>query len=223
MIFTEHNIILTERILDMKRKYYLRGLGIGILVTTLVFIVAGPSGLSDDEIIKRAEKLGYVKEAEVTPSIGIKELLESGTPTPTAVPTPEPTKILEPTKQPEPTLEPAPEPITTAPTEIPVPKETPLPTVEPTSTPKPQSTATPAPEPTIAPESTVVTAIIVIERGNTATVVCDKIEEAGIIEDGKKLRNYLIENELTDYINVGEYTLSSDMSLKEIAKILTGR
>lgn len=208
----------------MKRKYYLRGLGIGILVTALVFIVAGPSELSEDEIIKRAEELGYVKAEAVTPSIGIKELLENSTTSPTSALTPEPTSeptnvsTPEPTNIPEPTSEPV-----KAPEETPVPTETPEPTAEPTSTPTPQPTATPTPEPTKAPESTVVTATIVVERGNTATIVCNKIEEAGILKDGNKLRNYLIENNLTDYINVGTYTLSSDMSLKEIAKVLTGR
>ena len=42
----------------MNLKYYLRGLGIGIIVTALIMgIVAGGKGrsLSDEEIIKRAE------------------------------------------------------------------------------------------------------------------------------------------------------------------------
>jgi hypothetical protein len=65
----------------MKRKYYLRGLGIGILITSLVFIIAGPKELSDEDIIKRAEELGYVKEE--SSSLGIKDLLNKETPVPT--------------------------------------------------------------------------------------------------------------------------------------------
>ena len=55
----------------MKRKYYLRGLGLGILVTALVFTIAGPKELSDEEIIKRAEELGYVKEEGSSGFLGI--------------------------------------------------------------------------------------------------------------------------------------------------------
>ncbi len=199
----------------MKQKYYLRGLGIGILITAIVFIIAGPSELSEEEIIKRAEELGYTKvEEEVTPSIGIKELLEAETPAPTNTQIPSPTDAIS---------------ITEAPTETPAPTETVAPTIEPTSTPIPANTPiptyTPVPtqEPTIVPEETVITAEIVVERGNTATVVCRKIEEAGILEDGDALRIYLINNGLTDYINVGTYTLSSDMSIDEIANHITGR
>ena len=223
----------------MKQKYYLRGLGIGILITALVFIVAGPSELSDAEIIQRAEELGYVKAQEqTTPSIGLKDLLENGTPTPTAtvVPehTPEPTATVTPEPTTTATVTPVPtqaEDPTEAPTEVPEATATPMPTEtptpEPTATPMPTATPTPEPTatvtPTPAPQKEVVTATIVVERGNTATVVCNKIEAAGILENGSVLRNYLVNNNLTDFINVGTYTLSSDMSVEEIADIITGR
>lgn len=49
----------------MKLKYYLRGLGIGILVTTIILMIAfarHPQKLTDEEIIARAEMLGMVME-----------------------------------------------------------------------------------------------------------------------------------------------------------------
>ena len=50
----------------MKLKYYLRGLGLGILFTTIVLTIAFHNGqkesLSDEEIIKRAGQLGMVME-----------------------------------------------------------------------------------------------------------------------------------------------------------------
>ncbi|WP_026494502.1 hypothetical protein [Butyrivibrio sp. WCD3002] len=52
----------------MKLKYYLRGMGLGVLLTAIIMGVAlsGSSAkISDDEIIKRARKLGMV-EAENT-------------------------------------------------------------------------------------------------------------------------------------------------------------
>ena len=51
----------------MKFKYYLRGVGIGVIVTTLLFTIAfafyKPT-LSDAEIIKKAQALGMEKVEE---------------------------------------------------------------------------------------------------------------------------------------------------------------
>lgn len=203
----------------MKQKYYLRGLGFGILITALVFVFAGSSELSEEEIIRYAESLGYVKED--TSSIHLKDLM-SGTPEPTKPPTPEASKepestettpIPEASQEPEPTEPPTPE-ASKAPVEV---------DVMLTETPTPVLTVTEAPKPTEVPEHRVITATIVVERGNTATMVCNKIEEAGILEDGAALRTYLMEHNLTDYINIGTYSLSNEMTVKEIAAILTGR
>jgi len=192
---------------NMKRKYYLRGLGFGILITVFVFVFTNHSGLSDEEIIKRAGELGYVKaEEQTSPSIGLKDLLETETPVPTKKPEATPTEIPEVSITPE-----------VSPTEIPVATEEPEPTIQPTPT------ATATPTPTEAPEVSVLTVTIVVEPGNTAMAVCDKIEAAGILQDGTKLRDYLVAHNLADYINVGSYTLSDNMSLEEIAHMITGR
>lgn len=201
----------------MKRKYYLRGLGLGILVTALVFTIAGPKELSEEEIIKRAEELGYVKEEGS--SLGIKDLLNKETTAPT-----KPIHTVE-----IPGAEKTPAPTATN-TSVPTPTQTPVPTPtetpEPTATPTPEPTATPKPTatpvPTKEPEKTV-KATIVVERGNSASMVCEKLEQAGIVKDGSDFRKYLISRDLTDFINVGTYELSSDMSYKELAKKITGR
>lgn len=49
----------------MKLKYYLRGLGLGILFTTIILMIAfhtHPNDISDDEVIRRAKKLGMVEQ-----------------------------------------------------------------------------------------------------------------------------------------------------------------
>ncbi len=54
----------------MKLKYYLRGLGIGIIGTAIVMGIAlsgKKETLSDEEIIERAEVLGMVMEGELGP------------------------------------------------------------------------------------------------------------------------------------------------------------
>lgn len=53
----------------MRLKYYLRGLGIGILVTTVILMIAfarHPAKMSDAEIIARAKELGMVMEEKTT-------------------------------------------------------------------------------------------------------------------------------------------------------------
>lgn len=52
----------------MKLKYYLRGLGIGILVTTVILSIAGAGkkGMSEEEIRQRAKELGMVESTLLT-------------------------------------------------------------------------------------------------------------------------------------------------------------
>ena len=53
----------------MKLKYYLRGLGIGIIVTTIILMIAfsrQKNNISDEEVIRRAEALGMVMQ-EIEP------------------------------------------------------------------------------------------------------------------------------------------------------------
>ena len=145
--------------------------------------------------------------------------------------TPIPTEILEVKEKPTPTntLTPTETPMLTntpIPTVTPelIETNTPAPTVTPVSEPTPTSTPVPTeePVPTKTPD-TVVTATIVVERGNSASMVCKQMEAAGVIKEADDFRQYLISRDLTDFINIGTYEISSDMSYKEMAKIITGR
>ena len=54
----------------MKLKYYLRGLGVGVICTAIIMGIAlsgKKETLSDEEIIERAEVLGMVMEGELGP------------------------------------------------------------------------------------------------------------------------------------------------------------
>ena len=55
----------------MKLKYYLRGIGIGIIMTTIILMIAfsihKQQLLTDDEILKRAGELGMVMAQEGLP------------------------------------------------------------------------------------------------------------------------------------------------------------
>lgn len=198
----------------MKRKYYLRGLGFGILITTLVFTVLGRQELSEAEIIRRAEELGYVK-ADLSPAptsmLDLDALKEQLTQTPKLTLTPQPT--------PEGNLDLTPEPVpedqlTPAPEEPLAPNPTPV-IGQPTLTPEPADSAENG--------EGAVTAVIEVTKGMTSFQVSQLLEEAGIIEDWLEFNKYMAKQKLTDYINIGKFTLSSTMEQEEIAHILTGR
>ena len=54
----------------MKLKYYLRGAGVGIIVCTLIWIIAGGGNtISDREVVDRAKKLGMVYPNEYSGTI----------------------------------------------------------------------------------------------------------------------------------------------------------
>ena len=194
----------------MKRKYYLRGLGFGILITTLVFALIGGKELSEAEIIKRAEELGYVKaDISPTPMFDFDTLKGQLTTTPEPTPEDQITQMPELTLTPQPTLTPVP---------------TPTPIFTPTPTPKP--TKAPEPTPTKLPEENedgTITAVIEVKKGMTSKQVCRLLEDAGIVEDWSGFNDYMIGRKLTDNINIGKFTLSSTMDWKEIARILTGK
>lgn len=150
----------------MKSKEYMRGLGIGIAVTAIVFTIANAGKtkpMTDAQIIARAKQLGYVeKETKVTE----EDISKLKNLTPTSVPTPEPTAELVPitpthtpdvTKEPD-TGEPGGTPKAGEATPIAVPTKsptgTPVPTKAPTNTPVPTKAPTNTPVPTKAPTNT---------------------------------------------------------------------
>lgn len=69
----------------MNLKYYVRGIGVGILFSAVVMSVAfhgsSKNGLSDEQIIARAKELGMVESSTVN---SLDDLL--ATPTPTEIP-----------------------------------------------------------------------------------------------------------------------------------------
>lgn len=89
----------------MKLKYYLRGLGIGILVTALImgFTTRDSRPLTDAEIKAAAAELGMVE----SDSLRLADLPQEPTPTPEITPEPEATPEVtpEPTEEPENTSE----------------------------------------------------------------------------------------------------------------------
>lgn len=194
----------------MKLKYYLRGLGIGMIVTAMILGISFSNRqdqisqiMTDDQIRERAAELGMVDSSELTLAA-----LQNSAKQPTEG-TPEETTqtqeqnnieaVPETTQEPEATAEPEPEPEKTA---------------------APETTA--EPEVTEAPQRTQ-TASITIQRGDDSGSVSRRLYEAGLVENAKAFDNYLCNNGYSRSINPGTYEIAPGTSEEEIAKIITGK
>lgn len=184
----------------MKLKYYLRGLGVGIVVTAVILTIANHLGnkMSDEDIIKRAAKLGMV----------MKEDESLFPPTEPETTTPEPTSP-SPAEQETTAVKPAePETTTSEPT-------TPVPTEPETTTPVPAEPQT----------SGVVihTATITVTSGMYSEAVSQRLEEAGIVKNWREFNEYLTSNGYAERLQTGTHSFNSEMDFNEIAEILVSR
>lgn len=218
----------------MNLKSYLRGIGIGILVTCAVFIISGAGDkkpdMSDDMIKARAKELGMVEAASTLADVGnnavtpeIKEESEAASPTIEAIEeTPEVTEA-EPTKEAEPTVEVTP---TSEPTKEVLPTPTPTPTPEPTKEAeptvevKPTQKAEPTEEAKPAKNTESGNIVIVVNSGDGSDTVSRKLKDAGIVDDAAAFDKFLISKGYDRKITTGNHMISADATDDEIAENL---
>lgn len=180
----------------MKLKYFLRGLGAGIIFGAVIMLVAymtsGSYKLSDKEIISRAEKLGMVFEENDTASDG-DALNESD----------RKTDVPDTTAEPDATDESALiDESTTA-------QQT-------TDTTTEETTTT-----TTASQEDYVTATITVVGGMGSEEVALLLEDAGIIESAADFDSFLNQNGYSTRIEIGTFEVNSQMTYEEIADILS--
>ena len=189
----------------MKLKYYLRGLGIGILVTTVILSLAGVGrkNMTDEEVVKRAKELGMVESTLLSD-------LPDQTKTDEVRPT-EPEISLQPEiSEPEESASTPETPV--APEETPVaPEETPVAPEETPVSPEDGNPDIPAGE----------TVTLVIGRGESSTTVSKNLKKAGIVEDAAAFDRFLCNNGYDKKIITGTYEIPYGASEEEIAKIIT--
>lgn len=202
----------------MKLKYYLRGLGIGILVTTVILSLAGVGrkNMTDEEVVKRAKELGMVESTLLSD-------LPDQTKTDEVRPT-EPEISLQPETS-EPEAGPEPEESASTPETPEAPEETP---VAPKETPEAPKETPVAPEETpVSPEDgnpdipAGETVTLVIGRGESSTTVSKNLKRAGIVEDAAAFDRFLCNNGYDKKIITGTYEIPYGASEEEIAKIIT--
>lgn len=199
----------------MKLKYYLRGLGIGMIVTALILGISFSHRqgqetqiLTDDQIRERAEQLGMVDSSELTLAALQNSVQQAQENTEKTEASPEPdTEGTITTSEPETTVAPenTTEPETTAAPEN---------TVEPEATPQPE---------TIAASEASQAVTVTVKKGASSGSVSNRLQEAGLVEDAKSFDNYLCNNGYSRSINPGTYEIVPGTSEEEIAKIITGK
>lgn len=220
----------------MKLKYFLRGLGSGVVITSIILTLSFQgrnNQVSDAEIIKRAKELGMVqeekrdllaeanREPEITQeadSIDEEETLkeqeaavEEGTGEEEVTPT------LESTATPTPES-----------TATPTSESTATPTSEPTATPTPEPTATPTPEPTATATPTPFKGtqnkkVITIVSGMWSDKVARELEAMGVVDSATAFDQYLVANGYANRIVVGTFEIPAGATYEQIAQIITTR
>lgn len=179
----------------MKLKYYLRGLGIGIIITTIILMIAH-SGytkeLTDEEIIARAERLGMVmKEDTLFSKLDKNSEVILDTETNVSDST-----VDTQTNNSDSASD------TQVTEEVGDMKESEV----------------------VETESEIVAAEefyhLVIPSGSVPRFICNELEENGVIESAESLRKYLGEVGYAKIINVGEYDIPYGATNEEVYEIL---
>lgn len=223
----------------MRLKYFLRGLGIGIVVTTIILAISHSANrkMSDSEVIERAKELGmgYTTAAQESSAGSTAGTSESETDSFTAE-TSETESITS--SEPESTQEPeSSEAVTT---------ETETTTKEPASTRETtmqentqretttHETTTEAPttqvettqtesESAETEATTATTYTLTITSGMSSNTVCDMLKRNGIIADSGDFDRFLVSNGYADRIRVGSFEVNSNMSYEELAAAFCSR
>ncbi len=227
----------------MKFKYFLRGLGIGMLFASIIFFIAyrqDPSvNLTDEEIIQKAKALGMVEKKDP-----VKELLTAGENSS------ESDELLSTdTIEDNSSEKNASEKITVKTEEKSVSEEEKISekqnskesiTSEVTTEEKKQKATTgqqittdeevqieqqittmeeiPTEQQITTEEEVEKVVSFTIRGGSSSLTVCKNLQKEGLIENAAELDAYLIENRYANRIRAGTYELQPGMSFEEIAK-----
>ncbi|MCR5785407.1 MAG: hypothetical protein K6G40_07190 [Eubacterium sp.] len=186
----------------MRFKYYLRGIGIGILTATIILmIVINAKGgiMTDEKVVKRATQLGYVLQSEEE-SQTVEEKYASGdaeeetAETDTAEDTVSEEDAAEDTSDNESETEDTAEETAAEDTEE---------------------------DTTVHEESFTVS--FTVGNADGSETVSRNLYEAGLIDDADDYNDYLIDNGYERKLRTGTYTIESGLSYEEITDILLRR
>lgn len=211
----------------MKIRYYLRGLGLGILVTAIFFMVSGKNSqpMSDEMIKARAKELGMSESVVLSELSTEEETAEENT---TEITTneeatteqvEEETTVTEEAISEEPVSEET-EAEETLSEEAVSEDSTEETVVEVAS----QSSSTQEAEPeSETPENTASNTepvTITVNRGEGSDTVSRRLQEAGLVADAHEYDKYLMANGYDKRIGAGEHVIPAGATWEDIAKTL---
>lgn len=179
----------------MKFKYYLRGMGMGIIFATLVMTVSSVihnNNLSDEKIIKEATKLGMVMPEETESTQGGLWSKNEDVSTEGTEDSSESVETVDGTEN---TSEDATE----------------------TTTENAESGEQ------VVGENGVTYIIINVYPGDTARLIAERLYENGLVDDAESFRKYLGQTGQANRLHVGEFMVPIGATYEQIFDILMGR
>lgn len=187
----------------MKLKYYLRGLAVGVILTTIILSIAnsGNKPLTDTEIRKRALELGMVEGG----SVKLTDMVESNEESNESYNTSIAVESKEESGSEGKTADSA----STTGLEV---------SSENESESASQTTSTEASDGAETPSEPPASITITIKSGDSSYTVSKALASAGLVEDAVEFDNYLCDNGYSRTIRTGTYEITSDMTYEEIAK-----
>lgn len=208
----------------MKLKYFMRGLGVGILFSAVVLALSfynkPKENLTKDEIIERAKKFGLMTEQEWEEDRVSKTLENMGTQTATPDSISDNTgsrgalgddkadagATKKPSAKPQEDKDKTDSPVSMTPSNEP--------SGEPDEEEPKEDDKTPLPS---------LLAQVVVRGGMVSSEVAEDLERQGIIEDAYDFDQYMCDNGFAPQIQVGTFYVPKGATYLEIAEILMGR
>lgn len=217
----------------MKLKYYLRGLGIGIIVTTIILMICfstEKAEISDDDVIKRAKELGMVMPQE-SETDEVSETEEGAVPSEKTGETGgtalnDPNMIMvntssETTIVPSETAEISSEEAVASSEMSEISDKAKASSSEIPKMSSEISDETPSEVPVPQEEPKVSgTYHLVIQTGDVCRTVCDTLMANGIVEDSERFRQYLSEMGYASQLSTGGYDIPYGITMEEVAQVL---
>lgn len=202
----------------MKLKYFLRGLGVGILFTSIIFFVAYqrevPVKLTDEAVIQRAKALGMVEKEDTLKNLLSAKEDSSGDNNPLSA-----DEMLESSKD-ETKVEDG-ETTMKEQEEAVVEEDQEAASTEHELTTEINTSESVATENKTAEHTERETITVSVKGGDSSYTVSQSMQRAGLIEDAAEFDAYLIQNGYAKRIRVGTYELKKGMNFQELAEAIS--
>ena len=226
----------------MEKKYYFRGLGLGIVVTAVIMGIALSGSrqgqMTDEEIIARAKKLGMIEDSSLLASSDNEENEAEETGEQENADAAEPETVKPPVKLDVAVAEPKPEEAPEEPEETDVDSSAgakPGTDTESSADAKPASDNKPEADTnemtkqdddtteTVSEVTSSVAKSITIVSGDGSYTVAKKLADAGVVESAASFDTFLCQNGYDKRLRTGTFQIPANASGEQIARIVTGQ